>query len=143
MPSGFSKLPASLCVWRWEVKNEYWDWLPKAGQAKAESRLAERVQVRILFVSLYPMSPISCDQAKKELVDLVQALSLEERNALLPVKGASRIKGCDEVSTPPVDSTKDDNQADPQPISQWTVVDDLGLNNVVREWVCHLCFTIG
>lgn len=143
MSSGVARPPASLCVWRWEVKKEYWDWLPKAAQAKAESRLAERVQVRILLVSLYPTSLISCDQAKKELVDLVQALSLEERNALLPVRGASRTKGCDEVSSPPVDLTKDDSQMDPQPTSQRTVVDDLGPNNVVCDWVCHLCLTIG
>jgi hypothetical protein len=42
---GSSKAPASLSVWRWEVKEEYWDWLPKAARDKAGSRLAERHQV--------------------------------------------------------------------------------------------------
>lgn len=44
-PSGVGKLPAGLCIWRWEVKEEYRDWLPKAAREKADSRLAERVEV--------------------------------------------------------------------------------------------------
>lgn len=41
------KTPPSLCVWRWEVKPEYYDWLPKVSRDKADIRLAERVQVSV------------------------------------------------------------------------------------------------
>lgn len=44
LPGG-GKLPAALCIWRWEVKEEYHDWLPKASRERADARLAERVQV--------------------------------------------------------------------------------------------------
>ena len=39
------KVPAALCVWRWEVKEQFRDWLPKNGREKADSRQAERIQV--------------------------------------------------------------------------------------------------
>jgi chromatin assembly factor 1 subunit A len=39
------KVPASLCIWRWEVKDEYRHWLPKAAKDKIEARLADRLQV--------------------------------------------------------------------------------------------------
>jgi hypothetical protein len=45
------KLPAALCVWRWEVKEEHRSWLPKAAREKADVRLAERLQVS-LFITL-------------------------------------------------------------------------------------------
>jgi chromatin assembly factor 1 subunit A len=44
-PQGMGKLPASLCVWRWEVKDEHRGWLPRAARDKTDARLAERVQV--------------------------------------------------------------------------------------------------
>lgn len=44
-PSSGGKVPAALCVWRWEVKEGYHDWLPKVSKEKADGRLAERVQV--------------------------------------------------------------------------------------------------
>lgn len=44
--SGSGKAPAAVCVWRWEVKEDHRDWLPKSGREKADNRLAERVQVR-------------------------------------------------------------------------------------------------
>jgi hypothetical protein len=47
-PQGGGKLPASLYVWRWEVKEEHRGWLPKAAREKADGRLAERVQVGII-----------------------------------------------------------------------------------------------
>src|SRR4051812_36938119 len=40
-----AKVPAAVCVWRWEVKEDFWEWLPKNGKDKARSRQAERVQV--------------------------------------------------------------------------------------------------
>jgi chromatin assembly factor 1 subunit A len=53
------KLPASLCVWRWEVKEEHRGWLPKAAREKADGRLAERVQVGTIFLELLAASPLS------------------------------------------------------------------------------------
>jgi chromatin assembly factor 1 subunit A len=47
-PSG-GKLPAALCVWRWEVKEEHRGWLPKGAREKADGRLAERIQVGFFF----------------------------------------------------------------------------------------------
>lgn len=40
-----SKPPSTVCAWRWEVKDEFRDWLPKTMQEKAESRKADRIQV--------------------------------------------------------------------------------------------------
>jgi chromatin assembly factor 1 subunit A len=42
---GGTRAPAALCVWRWEVKEQHRDWLPKNAREKAEIRAAERVQV--------------------------------------------------------------------------------------------------
>ena len=47
------RLPAAVSVWRWEVRNEYWDWLPKNSREKAESRQAERSQVSFLLCNTY------------------------------------------------------------------------------------------
>jgi len=44
------KLPAAVCVWRWEVRNEHTEWLPKNSREKAEARRAERVTVRCQFL---------------------------------------------------------------------------------------------
>jgi chromatin assembly factor 1 subunit A len=44
-----AKLPASLAVWRWEVKEPFWECLPKNGREKAEARLEERKAVRAIF----------------------------------------------------------------------------------------------
>jgi chromatin assembly factor 1 subunit A len=43
-PSGV-KIPAGLCVWRWEVQAQHMDWLPKNCREKAEARLVDRIQV--------------------------------------------------------------------------------------------------
>lgn len=37
---------ASLSIWRWELKEQRMDWLPKSLRVKLESRIAERRQVR-------------------------------------------------------------------------------------------------
>lgn len=52
------KVPAAVAVWRWEVKTEYWQWLPKNSQDKALQRQQERIQVcylitSILFLDIY------------------------------------------------------------------------------------------
>ncbi|KAG6919970.1 hypothetical protein DXG01_013319 [Tephrocybe rancida] len=41
---GGGKAPAAVCVWRWEVKDQHREWLPKNAREKAEIRMAERVQ---------------------------------------------------------------------------------------------------
>lgn len=46
------KLPATVCVWRWEVQDVYKDWLPKSARQSADARLAVRVQVRHDFYAL-------------------------------------------------------------------------------------------
>ncbi|KAI0041546.1 hypothetical protein FA95DRAFT_1565278 [Auriscalpium vulgare] len=68
------KIPASLSVWRWEVKPEHYDWLPKASREKIETRLADRVQ------------------AKKELQILYEALPQSERDAMVGVKSTTKAK---------------------------------------------------
>ncbi|TFY78564.1 hypothetical protein EWM64_g5445 [Hericium alpestre] len=67
-----AKVPASLCVWRWEVKSQYRDWLPKASRDKIDARLAERVQ------------------GKKDLQALFDALPESERDAVLGVKAGTK-----------------------------------------------------
>ena len=39
------KTPAAVCVWRWEVRSDYFHWLPKNSREKAESRQTDRIQV--------------------------------------------------------------------------------------------------
>jgi len=43
--SPFAKTPAALCVWRWELKQEYLSFLPKVSREKVDARLADRIQV--------------------------------------------------------------------------------------------------
>jgi chromatin assembly factor 1 subunit A len=42
--SSLAKTPAALCVWRWELKQEYLGFLPKVSQEKIDTRRADRVQ---------------------------------------------------------------------------------------------------
>ncbi|KAI0928366.1 hypothetical protein AcW1_005632 [Taiwanofungus camphoratus] len=69
---GEGKVPAALHIWRWEVKDEFRNWLPKAAREKAEVRLAERCQ------------------AKKDVRALFESLSKEEQIALLGVKSNAK-----------------------------------------------------
>jgi len=41
------RLPAAVCVWRWEVRPELGGWLPKNAKEKAETRQVERMQVGV------------------------------------------------------------------------------------------------
>ena len=45
--SFLSKTPAALCVWRWELKQEYLGFLPRVSREKVDARLADRIQVRL------------------------------------------------------------------------------------------------
>ncbi|THU99389.1 hypothetical protein K435DRAFT_827736 [Dendrothele bispora CBS 962.96] len=64
--------PASVCVWRWEVKEAYRDWLPKNAQEKATNRLVERIK------------------ARNELASHFGSLSETEQATILHLKGASK-----------------------------------------------------
>ncbi|KAI0797807.1 hypothetical protein C8Q75DRAFT_739751 [Abortiporus biennis] len=52
------KVPASWHLWRWEVKDEFRDWLPKSVREKVEGRVGERKQakesIKALFESFTP-----------------------------------------------------------------------------------------
>ena len=46
------KIPASLSVWKWEVKQSKFDLLPKMARDKFEARIAERQEVCVSFPGL-------------------------------------------------------------------------------------------
>ena len=46
-----AKVPAHLCIWRWEVGEQNFHWLPKTARDKLKNRLYERRQVRIFHFS--------------------------------------------------------------------------------------------
>ncbi|KAF9009375.1 chromatin assembly factor 1 subunit A-domain-containing protein [Cyathus striatus] len=62
------KAPASLSVWRWEVREECRDWLPKSAREKADARQAERLQ------------------AKEDLKAMFDALASHEKEAIIGSK---------------------------------------------------------
>ncbi|EPQ58751.1 hypothetical protein GLOTRDRAFT_104339 [Gloeophyllum trabeum ATCC 11539] len=66
------KVPASLCVWRWELDRQFWDWLPKSARERAETRYQERLD------------------AKARLASLFDSLPDKEREALLSIRGPGR-----------------------------------------------------
>ncbi|KZP20865.1 hypothetical protein FIBSPDRAFT_1044651 [Athelia psychrophila] len=84
-PVGNAKTPAAACVWRWEVKPEHREWLPKALKEKIDARQTERTE------------------ARKDLQTMFEALSQEERDRIIDPKRATK---------PP---TKDQNQASVSP----------------------------
>lgn len=47
--SAGAKVPVAWQIWRWEVKEEFREWLPKASREKVLARLGERKQVRYDF----------------------------------------------------------------------------------------------
>jgi chromatin assembly factor 1 subunit A len=67
------KLPAAVCVWRWETRSQHMAWLPKNSREKAETRHTERLQ------------------AKADLKSLFEALSQEERDAIIDPKGTNKL----------------------------------------------------
>ena len=88
-----AKIPAAVCVWRWETRAEHIDWLPKNSKDKAETRRVERVQ------------------AKKDLTDLFEALTKEERDAILDPKGANKLPA-KELNKPQGSQSSDTSRAD-------------------------------
>ena len=47
-----ARVSAGWHIWRWEVKQEHRNWLPKVAKEKVETRFAERVQVCYLILLL-------------------------------------------------------------------------------------------
>jgi hypothetical protein len=43
--SPLAKTPAALCVWRWELNQEYLPFLPKVSRERVDVRLADRIHV--------------------------------------------------------------------------------------------------
>jgi chromatin assembly factor 1 subunit A len=43
--SALTKTPAALCIWRWELRQEYLGFLPRVSREKVEARLTDRIQV--------------------------------------------------------------------------------------------------
>ncbi|KAF5365726.1 hypothetical protein D9758_003132 [Tetrapyrgos nigripes] len=76
VPQGTKAPPASVCVWRWEVKLCHRDWLPKNSQEKVANRLAERIKV------------LRHNFAKSELVASFSALPATEQATILHHKTA-------------------------------------------------------
>ncbi|KAG6888480.1 hypothetical protein C0995_007906 [Termitomyces sp. Mi166 len=70
---GGGKAPAAVCIWRWEVKDQHRDWLPKNAREKAESRLAERIQ------------------AKQDLLAIFESLPQDTKDAILDPKSATKL----------------------------------------------------
>ena len=94
--AGVSKLPAALYVWRWEVKKEHLHWLPKNSREKAELRQTERCQ------------------AREDLNSTFNALSLDDKNAIIDPKGRNKtIKDFNKPAPVPQTSPSDSKGADP------------------------------
>ncbi|KAK7466897.1 hypothetical protein VKT23_003961 [Stygiomarasmius scandens] len=72
--------PASVCVWRWEVKQVHRDWLPKNAQEKSTNRLAERIK------------------AKNELMSYFATLADTEQASILHLKGSKDAKTANKES---------------------------------------------
>jgi len=122
-PADAGKLPAALCVWRWEVKEEHRDWLPKALREKTDGRLAERVQVRFLFDIKNETSMPSCFQAKKDLAAFFKTLSQEEQDAILDPKSTVRLPAKDTnkvvaASVSPAKTIDTESKDSPQPLKK-------------------------
>ncbi|THH33913.1 hypothetical protein EUX98_g344 [Antrodiella citrinella] len=66
-----ARIPAGWHIWRWEVKQEFRSWLPKAAKEKVEVRLAERIQ------------------AKNDVQTLFESLPEQERKSILNIKDKS------------------------------------------------------
>ncbi|KAJ8597869.1 hypothetical protein M405DRAFT_778944 [Rhizopogon salebrosus TDB-379] len=74
------RLPSIVCVWRWEVRDAYRDWLPKSAKEKAETRITERIQAKI------------------DLRTVFESLPQDERDAIIDPKGTNKL--------PPKDTNK-------------------------------------
>ncbi|KIY51040.1 hypothetical protein FISHEDRAFT_38332, partial [Fistulina hepatica ATCC 64428] len=62
------KAPTAVCIWRWEIRDQFRQYLPKNVRDKAEHRLSERVQ------------------AKNDLADMFSVLPEDQRCVILHIK---------------------------------------------------------
>ncbi|TFY68897.1 hypothetical protein EVG20_g3365 [Dentipellis fragilis] len=108
-----TKLPASLCVWRWEVKDSHRDFLPKASRDKIESRLAERLQVGNSDEAIGAI--LTEGQGKKDLNALFVALPQNERDIMLGVK--SDVKTAQSKLKPLVRASSNDAESRARSVS--------------------------
>ncbi|KAF8559629.1 hypothetical protein OG21DRAFT_1502866 [Imleria badia] len=86
------KLPATVCVWRWEVQDAYKDWLPKSARENADARLAERIQ------------------ASTDLRAAFESLPQVERDAILDPKGITKLPAKDINKSEPVTVSASNNE---------------------------------
>ncbi|KAI9508476.1 hypothetical protein F5148DRAFT_1375796 [Russula earlei] len=57
--SPLTKTPAALCVWRWELKQEYLGYLPKVSREKVDARLADRIQYKKDLQAMFDSEHVS------------------------------------------------------------------------------------
>jgi len=76
-----AKVSAHLCIWRWEVNERNFHWLPKASRDKLRNRLYERHKVCTFnFLARYQSE---CSQVRDEVAVLL-CTSLEPGNVTIP-----------------------------------------------------------
>ncbi|KAF9227860.1 hypothetical protein BS17DRAFT_877944 [Gyrodon lividus] len=97
------KLPAVVCVWRWEVQDAYKDWLPKSARESAEARVAERVQASKGLRATFENLP----QAEQDAI-------LDPKGAVrLPVKDTNKSEATTDSTAGGANSAEDQAQKDP------------------------------
>ncbi|KAG5651779.1 hypothetical protein H0H81_007418 [Sphagnurus paluster] len=106
---GGGRVPAAVCVWRWEVKDQHRDWLPKNARDKAEGRLAERIQATHTLTH--------APKAKQDLLTIFQSLSKDEQEAILDPKGTNKLPQKEINSKPDVSQQQDVNEENNSPQS--------------------------
>ncbi|KIY66282.1 hypothetical protein CYLTODRAFT_437492 [Cylindrobasidium torrendii FP15055 ss-10] len=94
-PSGTTKVPAALSVWRWEVDGAHVDWLPASVRSKAVSRKEERME------------------AKKALLRLFNSLPQDEQEAMFGGKGSGAATSKSPMKSKPVNEVSR-NSAPPE-----------------------------
>ncbi|KAL1668410.1 hypothetical protein GGF50DRAFT_111239 [Schizophyllum commune] len=93
------KPPASACAWRWEIGQDYKDWLPKNIREKADVRRQDRLQ------------------AKNELQTVFATLPADEQASILHLKNATKPHAPSGDASPAKQAvkTEDDTHAAPRP----------------------------
>uniref|UniRef100_D8PWL3 Chromatin assembly factor 1 subunit A dimerization domain-containing protein n=1 Tax=Schizophyllum commune (strain H4-8 / FGSC 9210) TaxID=578458 RepID=D8PWL3_SCHCM len=91
------KPPASACAWRWEISQDYKDWLPKNIREKADVRRQDRLQ------------------AKNELQTVFSALPADEQASILHLKNAPKPHTPSGDVSPAKQAVKAEEDADATP----------------------------
>lgn len=82
---GPGKIPAALCLWRWEVKEKYRGWLPASVQDKLQARRVERQQVSNGVAISIRCRVQFFFQAKEDLRRIFDTLPAAEQETLLKI----------------------------------------------------------